>query len=680
MFSKIITDRINFLKIQINLANDNYYLKNNPNISDLEYDLLIAELVKLEEENPEYFSIDSPTQLVGSDITNSFPQISHKRPMLSLGNTYSREEVLNFDSRVKNILGDENYSYTAELKIDGVAVSIHYEKGKFYQAVTRGNGEEGEEITNNVKTIKSIPLFINNFKVYDYILDDFEIRGEIFIKKNDFYLMNSERELIGEKLFANPRNSASGTLKMLDSTIVASRPLSMFGYYLYSENIELKSHSENLKILKEIGVPINPHSRVCKSIFEVLDYCDEWENKRDELEYEIDGVVIKIDSLKHQDELGFVSKAPRWAIAYKFSSKKTTTKLKGITFQVGRLGTITPVAELEPILLSGSTIRRATLNNSDFIILKDIRIGDTVVIEKGGDVIPKVSEVVISERNVNSIQFSFPTHCPCHFETLLTRPDGEVNFYCENPDCPSQIKGRISHFSSRAALDIEGLGEKVVDQFVELGLLETYADIYDLESKKKQILELERWGIKSIENLLNGINESKNKPFAKVLFALGIRHVGSTVAKILSYEFGSLNSLIEATFDQLVSTNEIGVKIAESVIRFFSNDTNITIINRLKESGLNFENEIKKNIDSINSPFFGKTIVLTGTLMHYSREKASALIEEFGGKTSSSVSKKTDLLIVGLDAGSKLIKANSLGVKIITEDVFKNMIEGLKPN
>jgi DNA ligase (NAD+) len=320
------------------------------------------------------------------------------------------------------------------------------------------------------------------------------------------------------------------------------------------------------------------------------------------------------------------------------------------------------------------------LNNSDFIILKDIRIGDTVVIEKGGDVIPKVSEVVISERNVNSIQFSFPTHCPCHFETLLTRPDGEVNFYCENPDCPSQIKGRISHFSSRAALDIEGLGEKVVDQFVELGLLETYADIYDLESKKKQILELERWGIKSIENLLNGINESKNKPFAKVLFALGIRHVGSTVAKILSYEFGSLNSLIEATFDQLVSTNEIGVKIAESVIRFFSNDTNIKIINRLKESGLNFENEMKKNIDSINSPFFGKTIVLTGTLMHYSREKASALIEEFGGKTSSSVSKKTDLLIVGLDAGSKLIKANSLGVKIITEDVFKNMIEGLKPN
>lgn len=679
MFSKIITDRINFLKIQINIANDNYYLKNNPNISDLEYDLLIAELVKLEEENPEYFSIDSPTQLVGSDITNSFAQVSHKRPMLSLGNTYSREEVLNFDSRVKNILGDENYSYSAELKIDGVAVSIHYEKGKFYQAVTRGNGEEGEEITNNVKTIKSIPLSINNFKVYDYILDDFEIRGEIFIKKNDFYLMNSERELIGEKLFANPRNSASGTLKMLDSTIVASRPLSMFGYYLYSENIELKSHSENLKILKEIGVPTNPHSRVCKSIFEVLDYCDEWENKRDELEYEIDGVVIKIDSLKHQDELGFVSKAPRWAIAYKFSSKKTTTKLKGITFQVGRLGTITPVAELEPILLSGSTIRRATLNNSDFIILKDIRIGDTVVIEKGGDVIPKVSEVVISERNVNSIQFSFPTHCPCHFETLLTRPDGEVNFYCENPDCPSQIKGRISHFSSRAALDIEGLGEKVVDQFVELGLLETYADIYDLESKK-QILELERWGIKSIENLLNGINESKNKPFAKVLFALGIRHVGSTVAKILSYEFGSLNSLIEATFDQLVSTNEIGVKIAESVIRFFSNDTNIKIINRLKESGLNFENEMKKNIDSINSPFFGKTIVLTGTLMHYSREKASALIEEFGGKTSSSVSKKTDLLIVGLDAGSKLIKANSLGVKIITEDVFKNMIEGLKPN
>lgn len=664
------------LRDQINEHNYRYYILNDPSVSDREFDAMLDELITIEREHPELVTPDSPTQRVGSDLTAEFPTVTHVRPMLSLGNTYTPDEVREFDRRVRERLPGEEYSYVAELKIDGVAVSLIYQDGVLTCGATRGNGEQGDDITPNIKTIRSVPLQVRPAELEGVRLTSFEVRGEVFMAKSDFETMNAERELAGEKTFANPRNSTAGTLKMLDSRIVATRPLATFLYYLASDQVELRSHAENLSLLRQLGFPTNPHWRTCATIEDVLAFCREWESRRDELPYEIDGVVVKVDLLRQQERLGMISKSPRWAIAYKFEARTAQTNLDGITLQVGRLGTVTPVAELRPVFLAGSTISRATLHNADFITEKDIRIGDTVVIEKGGDVIPKVNEVVLDARPDDAVPFIFPHTCPCPLETPLHRPEGEANYYCEHAECPWQIRGRIQHFASRAALDIGGLGEKVVDQFVGLGWLRSYADIYDLQERRDEIAALERWGERSADNLLEGIEQSKARPYARVLFGIGIRHVGATVAKTLALEFNTIDRLMNATVEELTAVNEIGPRIADSVVRFFSDPGNRELIERLRRAGMQMEGPEKPAVPVVDtdSPIAGKTFVLTGTLPGYTRDEASAIIEAHGGKVTSSVSKKTDYVLAGADAGSKLEKAEKLGVKVIDEGEFRGMV------
>lgn len=675
MSSSSLENRARHLRDQISEYNYRYYVLNDPSVSDREFDALLDELVTLETEYPELITADSPTQRVGSDLTSEFPPVTHRRPMLSLANTYSEEDAREFDRRVRDRLKEESYSYVAELKIDGVAVSLTYQDGRLVCGATRGDGVQGDDITANIRTIRSIPLEVRDVEVDGKLLRNFEVRGEVFMAKKDFEVMNAERELAGEKVFANPRNSTAGTLKMLDSRIVATRPLRIFVYYLAADDAELTNHASNLEILKKLGFTTNPNWRGCDTVDEVLAFCNKWEGERDDLPYEIDGVVVKVDSLIQQEKLGAVSKSPRWAIAYKFEARTARTKLNGITLQVGRLGTVTPVAELYPVFLAGSTISRATLHNADFITEKDIRVGDTVVIEKGGDVIPKVNEVVPEERPEDAQPYTFPQLCPCSLETPLHRPEGEANYYCEHAECPWQIRGRIQHFASRGAMDIEGLGEKVVAQLVDLGWIHNYADIYDLHQRRDEIAALERWGGKSADNLLEGIERSKERPFFRVVFGIGIRHVGATVARVLATEFNTLEKLMNATEEQLVAVNEIGPRIAESVVRFFSDPGNRDLVNRLKDAGVTMEGPEKPVVEAdAESPFLGKTFVLTGTLENYTREQASELILERGGKVSSSVSKKTSYLLAGAEAGSKLEKAEKLGVKILSEAEFVEMI------
>ncbi|MCU0364779.1 MAG: NAD-dependent DNA ligase LigA, partial [Ignavibacteriaceae bacterium] len=515
-----IEKRIEDLKEQIREHDYKYYVLAQPAISDEQYDKLLKELEALEKEHPELITTDSPTQRVGSDLTKDFKPVEHKIPMLSLSNTYSEEELFDFDRRVKDGLDEnEKVEYLVELKIDGASVSINYVNGLLKTAATRGDGTIGEEITNNVRTIKSVPLKIKKDKSIPYKLIDFEVRGEIFMNIADFEKLNKEREKKGEKTFANPRNSTAGTLKLQDPRIVARRPLNTFTYSLISSGDELKSQEENLLILRKLGFKVNEHFKKCKSIEEVIRVCKEFEILREKLKYEIDGAVIKVNSLNQQEILGSIAKAPRWAVAFKFKSKQTFTIVKSITWQVGRTGAVTPVAELEPKLLAGSTISRATLHNFDEIGRKDIRVGDTVTIEKGGDVIPKVVEVILKERPANSKKTKPPEKCPTCGSKLF-KPEGEVAFYCENSECPDQIKGRLEHFASRGAMDIEGLGESLIDLFVEKGFLKTYSDIYKLKNFKNDLVAIERLGEKSISNLLESIERSKEKPFDKVLFAL----------------------------------------------------------------------------------------------------------------------------------------------------------------
>ncbi len=662
-----IQKRIEELREFIREHDYKYYVLAEPSISDEDYDMLMKELEKLELENPQLITLDSPTQRVGKDLTKEFNPVTHKIPMLSLANTYNEEELFDFDRRVMEGLPvEEKVEYIVEPKIDGASVSINYVNGVLKTAATRGDGTIGEEITVNVKTIRSVPLKIKIPKSINYKLRDFEVRGEIFINLEDFQKLNYERENNGEKLFANPRNSAAGTLKMQDPRIVAKRPLNIFLYSLISTDEEFKSQNENLQILKKLGFNVNPEFKWCKNIEEALTECHSLEEKRDSLEYEIDGAVIKVNSLRQQKILGNIAKSPRWAVAYKFKAKQAYTRINKITWQVGRIGTITPVAELEPVLLSGSTISRATLHNFDEITRKDIREGDKVVIEKGGDVIPKVVKVVESERLKNSKPVKPPEKCPV-CGTPLFKPEGEVAYYCENSECPAQIKGRLEHFASRGAMDIEGLGEALIDLFVDKGLLVTYADIYDLKEKKTELVDIERLGEKSVNNLLKAIEESKKQPFAKVLFAIGIRYVGAGAAKKLTDHFLNMDKLISASEEEISEIHEIGPSISKSVKEFSSNQTNLHIINRLKGHGLNFETKRKK----IKQSFFtDKTFVLTGALSNFSREEASDRIVKFGGKVTSSVSKKTDYVIAGENAGSKLNKAEKLGVKIIKEENF----------
>ena len=667
--NKQVEKRIEQLREQIRDHDYKYFVLNEQAISDQEYDKLVKELEKLENENPDLITPDSPTQRVGKDITKQFKPVQHNVPMLSLANTYNEGELYDFDRRVRETLPrEEKIQYVVEFKIDGASVSLRYVNGILKTAATRGDGTVGEEVTNNVKTIKSVPLQIKRNSSAPYPPDDFEVRGEIFMRIADFHKLNKDREEKGEKLFANPRNFAAGTLKMQDPQIVASRKLNIFVYNLISSEGELNFHFENLNLLRKLGFNVNPEFKLCESIDEVLKYCNELESKRNSLEYEVDGAVIKVNSLRQQKILGSIAKSPRWAVAFKFKAKQAITKLNKITWQVGRIGTITPVAELEPVFLAGSTISRATLHNYDEILRKDIRENDKVIIEKGGDVIPKVVSVVLSERPKNSKVPRPPDKCPVCGSSVF-KPENEVAFYCENTECNAQVRGRIGHFAARGAMDIEGLGEALIDLFVNLGFLKTYADIYDLKDHRDELINIERLGEKSVGNLLAAVEASKKQPFAKVLFALGIRYVGAGAAKKLADHFLSIDKLIQASEEEITDVHEIGPSISKSVRKFFSDKHNIDIIKRLKKQRLVFEAErkvVKENF------FTNKTFVITGTLENFSREEAGDRITVFGGKVTSSVSSKTDFLVAGENAGSKLEKAKNLGVKILSEKQFLN--------
>lgn len=666
-----IIKKVKDLREKITDADYRYYVLADPDIDDYSYDMMLKELGDIEKKHPEMISDDSPTQRVSGNPTRVFKTVKHKVPMLSLSNSYNFNELIEFDIRIKNFLSEsneKNYEYICELKFDGLAVSLIYENGKLKTAATRGDGSEGDDVTQNIKTIRSIPLSVSHKKIRN-----FEIRGEVFFRKEDFIKVNEEQELKGEKIFANARNTAAGTLKLKDSKIVASRQLNFFSYYFNTEEIKIESHLQCIDLLRELKFPINKFFKKAADIKEVKEFCDETEKIRDSLPYEIDGVVVKVNSFRQQEFLGTVSRSPRWAIAYKFKAKEAETKIESIVCQVGRTGTITPVANLKPVLLSGSTISRATLHNFDEIKRKDIREGDFVKIEKGGDVIPKVLEVIIKKRNKNSKPYSIPVKCPV-CGASLKKPEDEVYYYCPNYYCDAQLKGRIEHFVQRNAMNIEGLGESIIDIFLIKGFIKNYSDIYGLVKKKEELLKLDRFGEKSVDNIIAAIEESKSRPFDKVLFALGIRHVGERTAKILADNFGSIENIVSADEERILKINEIGPKIAESVSFFMKDKKNLELIEKLKKSGLNFEsgkNTIKENIYITN-----KTFVLTGTLEKYKREEAQKIIEDFGGKVSSSVSKKTDFVLAGEEAGSKQQKALDLGVKIISETDFEKMIKG----
>jgi DNA ligase (NAD+) len=662
-----IQNRLEKLREKIREHDYQYYVLASPVISDEEYDFLIKELESLEEKYPDLITPDSPTQRVGKDLTKVFNPVTHKIPMLSLANTYNETELRDFERRVKDALPDgEKVEYVVEPKIDGASVSLRYVDGYLRTAATRGDGVIGEEITNNVKTIKSVPLRLDLKLHKEYSLSDFEVRGEIFMNVNDFIQLNKEREASGEKLFANPRNSAAGTLKMQDPRIVASRKLRIFVYSLISTEEDFEFQHENLILLKKLGFNVNNELKLCRKINEVLEFCKYLEDKRDKLPYEIDGAVVKVNSLRQQRILGSIAKSPRWAVAFKFKAKQAETTVRSITWNVGRTGTVTPLANLDPVFLSGSTISRATLHNFDEITRKDIREKDRVIIEKGGDVIPKIVSVVQEKRPRGTKPVLPPEICPvCH--TRLFKPEDEVAYYCENTECPAQLKKRIEHFASRGAMDIEGLGEALIDLFVELGYLGTYADIYTLHEKREELIKLERFGEKSIDNLIKGINKSKKQPFHKLLYAIGIRYVGIGAAKKLADHFNSLENLMNASEDEMSSIHEIGPRISNSVVKFFSNEGNLDVIKQLKSQELSFSSEARTIKDNF---FKGKIFVLTGTLSSLSREEAAEKITNFGGKVTSSISSKTDFLIAGENAGSKLTKAGNLGVGLLNEMTF----------
>lgn len=667
--SAAVVKRIEQLRNELREHDYRYYVLAQPTISDEEYDRLMRELISLEQEYPLLVTPDSPSQRVGGQPTKEFPTVTHAVPMLSLSNAYSEDEFLDFNRRVKSMLGGEPYEYVCELKYDGVAISLIYEDGILVRGATRGDGVQGDDITQNLKTVRSIPLRIRSDERNSR---DLEVRGEVFMTREDFKRMNEERELEGEKIFVNPRNAAAGTLKLQDSKLVARRPLKFVAYFLRSERGGVETHMDGLKTLQRLGFPVSEHARLCKSAESVITYWKEWEEKRDSLPFDIDGIVVKVNSLRQQETLGAIAKSPRWAIAFKFASRKAETVLKGIRLQVGRVGTVTPVADLEPVFLGGTTVSRATLHNEDYIRELDIRPGDAVIVEKGGDVIPKVSAVVKEKRKAGTKPFQMPHTCP-ECNSKIYRPEGEANYYCENTECPAQVKGRIIHFAHRGAMDIEGLGEAIVDQLVSLGFVKNYADLYDLHTKKSRLLQLERWGEKSVQNLLDAIEESKMQPYSRLLYALGIRHVGEGVAQLIVRHVPSLHELMETEREDLEKIQGIGPRIAESIYRFFRDPHNRRIIERLEKAGVQTKEKVRRI--SSPSPFAGKTVVLTGGLESMSREEAKKKIELLGGKVTSSVSRNTDLVVAGVDAGSKLQKAKELKIRIIDENEFLHLLQ-----
>lgn len=663
MNSKEAEKRVEELRDLLHRANRAYYDEAKPFISDKEFDEALSELNILEQE---YNLVDptSPTQRVGESLTEAFPTVEHPVPLLSLDNTYNPDELREFDRRVKDRLGYSPYHYAVELKFDGASIRLRYENRKLALAATRGDGERGDDITSNIKTISDIPLSVS-----DDAPDTLEIRGEAYMEKEAFVRLNEYRKEVGLMPFANPRNSTAGSLKMQDPREVARRPIRMFAFdLLLDESDDGRTHSDKISLLKKLGFPVCDHFEVCDNIDDVLSIIIEWDNLRHTLPYDTDGVVIKINEERYREILGSTSKAPRWAIAYKFAAEQAPTVLESITLQVGRLGSITPVAELKPVLLAGTTVKRATLHNEDEILRKDIREGDTVIIEKAGEIIPQVISVVNPEREDRAEPFSMPENCPACGEKLVKFED-EVKWRCINSECPPQIRERISHFASRDAMDIEGLGTAVVDQLVNERLITTYADLYYL--KKEDLLPLERMADKSAENLIQAISNSKKQAFHRVLYALGIRFVGKTVAKDLATHFKSLEAIESASVEEMESVDSIGPKIAESVYTFFSNEKNRSLIDQLKAAGLQFEAEEKEQTSSV---FANKTFVLTGSLPTLTRKEATEIIEKHGGSTTSSVSKNTDFLLAGESAGSKLDKAKKLDIEIISEEQLFEMI------
>ncbi len=664
---KKIISRAEKLRNELRRHDYLYYVKAEPEISDEQYDGLMRELQSLEIEYPELLTPDSPTLRVGGEPTKEFQTVQHDVPMLSLANAYSEGELRDFDRRVSSLIGDELYQYVCELKFDGVSLSLRYENGILVRGVTRGDGTQGDDITNNVKTIRSIPLrLVTSGKN----LLNCEVRGEVLMEKKDFEKMNDERIQAGEKAFINPRNSTAGTLKLQDPKIVAQRKMRFFAYFLRTETGVLKSHFDNMALLEKAGFPIDKSVTLCNSIDEVIEFWKKMEVVRDTLPFDIDGVVIKVNSLAQQERLGAIAKSPRWAIASKFASRKAETKLNAITLQVGRVGTVTPVAELEPVFVGGSTVSRASLYNDDYIQELDIRVGDTVIVEKGGDVIPKVSGVVLEKRSSTSKKFKFPKLCP-ECNSPLIRLEGEANYFCENYECPQQIRGRIEHWAMRGAMDIEGLGEAVVDRLVANGFVKTVADLYDIHTQREQLIQLDRWGEKSVQNLLDGIEQSKKKPFHRVLYSLGIRHVGVGVAQVLADNFSSIEELGSKSLEDLQDVHEIGPRIAESIVKFFSDDHHKEVIKRLQNSGLQFSSDKQKATGKLS----GKSFVLTGTLASYTRDQAKDIIEQLGGKVASGVSKNVSVVIAGEEAGSKLDKARKLNIEIWDEERFKKEIQ-----
>ena len=662
-----IQNTIQNLREELNQHNHNYYVLDQPTISDYEFDLKLAQLQNLENQHPEFFDESSPTQRVGGAITKNFETVPHEHRMYSLDNSYSKEDLLEWEKRIQKVLGEVSLEYTCELKYDGASISITYENGKLKRAVTRGDGFQGDDVTNNIKTIKSVPLQLKgNYP------PKFDVRGEIILPFAGFEKMNQELIEIGETPYSNPRNTASGSLKLQDSTEVAKRPLDCLLYFLIGNQLPFNSQIESLESARSWGFKAPKEAKLANNLEEVFQFIDYWDTHRHNLPYETDGVVVKVNSFQYQEELGYTAKSPRWAIAYKFKSEQVATRLNSISYQVGRTGAITPVANLEPVQLAGTIVKRASLHNADQIEKLDIRVGDTVFVEKGGEIIPKIIAVDVAQRDLFAEPTSYITHCP-ECQTELVRIEGEANHYCPNfYGCPPQIIGRIQHYISRKAMDIEGLGGETVALLFNNGLVRNYADLYEL--KVEQILPLERMAQKSAENLVNGVALSKNIPFERVLFALGIRYVGETVAKKLAKHYKNIDALQQSSLMDLILVDEIGERIAQSVIDFFDNQENQIIVERLKNYGIQLEIVEKFNPNATNK-LEGKTFVVSGVFTLYSRDELKQTIEDNGGKVGSSISAKTDYVIAGDNMGpAKLDKANKLNIPIISEQDFQKLI------
>ncbi len=660
--------QIENLSAELKQHSYNYYVLAMPAISDFEFDKKLEALAALERQFPEFADPDSPTQKVGGFITKEFQTVKHRWPMLSLGNTYNEQDLLDFDQRIRKAIGD-NFEYVCELKFDGLSMSLTYEQGKLVRAVTRGDGTQGDDVTTNVRTIQTIPkrLHPGNYP------DDFEIRGEVFMHLKAFERLNEERMENGEPPYANPRNFASGTVKLQDSGEVAKRPLDCFLYFLYTDKPYFKTHWESLQAVKSWGFQVNEHSRLCNNIDGVFAFIVEWDKKRFGLSYDIDGIVIKVNSFDQQQELGFTAKSPRWAISYKFKAEQVQTELLGVSYQVGRTGAVTPVANLKPVLLAGTTVKRATLHNANEILRLDLHQGDWVYVEKGGEIIPKIISVNLEKRDASAPAIQYVTHCPA-CGTLLERQEGEAAFYCPNDEgCPPQIVGKIQHFIGRKAMNIDGLGDETIETLYQRGFIRHIRDLYTLHEHIDELKKMERFGEKSINNMLDGIKKSKQMPFEKVLFGLGIRYIGETVAKKLAHHFKTIDNLMAATFDELVVAEEIGDRIAQSLVEYFGNEKHREEIEQLKAQGLQFVSD-EKEVVLQSEKLSGKTFIISGTFER-SRDELKDIIEQNGGKILSSISAKLNFLVAGDNMGpAKLEKAQKLNIPIISDEELLGMI------